>query len=87
MERETTRSEPLDYATPQPRSASGELGKIIRHFTFLFSLIRPFVFAAGLGFVLYGLGASIQSHIDGPSFMGLGGVVVGISLPWWRVRA
>ena len=76
---------PLDYARRERPTAYGELGKIVRGVAFLFSFIRPFVFAAGLGFLMYGLGASLESRFDGPDCMGIGGVLVGISLPWWRV--
>ena len=87
MQDRQTSPAPLDYASPQRRTVSGELGKFVRGVTFLFSLVRPFVFAIGCGFLMYGLGASIQGHYDGPTSMAIGGVLVGISIPWWRVEA
>ena len=77
---------PLDYAPPPPpRTVSGELGALVGAILKLFDVLRPFVFALGLGLTLFGFGVVIQGRFSGgPETMGWGGALMGLSLPWWR---
>jgi hypothetical protein len=68
---------------------SGALGRVLRPLLEWFMLLRPLLFAAGLGFAMFGLGVALTTHLDdsaGPGCMAFGGVLVGVSGPWWGPR-
>jgi hypothetical protein len=69
------------------RTVSGELSKVSYHLGRVYAVLRPFIFAGGLGLMMLGLGESLTRNWDsGPETMGWGGVLAGISLPCWRRR-
>ena len=76
---------PPGETRPGRRTATQELGRILGCFLGLFDVVRPLVFAGGLGAALMGLGETVRTGTSGgPEMMGWGGILIGISLPAWR---
>jgi hypothetical protein len=70
---------PIDRPDTQ-RSAPEEFGRAFVGLVQIWFVLRPLVFAGGLGLLCMGTGVSLTHGLSGPEMMGWGGVLVGLGL-------